>query len=152
MAGRDGKKDHTDFANRQILEGLKPDPNDILVDVGCGDVSLLRMAGDRVRERIGIASTVEEKAALDAAFPNLRFLVGTADTLPFEAGSATKVVCNTFLVLVPLQEVVRASLREMARVARPGTTIWIGEIPEVDEYARYGMFHGTSMLAFLCIF
>ena len=94
-------------------------------------------------------STVEEKAALDAAFPNLRFLVGKADTPPFEAGSATAVVCNAFLLLVPLEEVVRASLREMARVARPGATIWIGEIPEVDEYARYGMFHGTSMLAFL---
>jgi hypothetical protein len=34
----------------------------------------------------------------------------------------------------------------MARIARPGATIWIGEIPEIDEYAYYGMYRGTSIL------
>lgn len=149
MAGRDGKKDETEFANRQILQVLQPDTNDVLVDVGCGDASLLRMVVGTVQECIGITSTVEEKAALGAAFPNLKFLVGTVGELPIASRSASKIICNSVLLLVPLEKDVRAALSEIARIARPGATIWVGEIPEIDEYAHYGMYRGTSMLGFL---
>lgn len=53
------------------------------------------------------------------------------------------------LFYLPGEEDVRSALREIARVARPGTTIWIGEISEIDEYKHYKMYRGTSMLAFL---
>src|SRR5207249_2147378 len=42
-----------------------------------------------------------------------------------------------------------AALREMHRVARTGATIWVGEMPEVDEYAEYGRYTGDSMIGFL---
>lgn len=43
----------------------------------------------------------------------------------------------------------KAGLREIARIARPGATIWIGEVLDVDECEHYGMYRGHSMLAFL---
>jgi hypothetical protein len=62
---------------------------------------------------------------------------------------SSKIVCNGVLILFAHEEAVQAALREMARIARPGATIWIGEIPEIDEYSYYGMYGGNSMVAFL---
>jgi len=149
LAGRPNKNATTEFVNRQILEAIQPTRSDVLVDIGCGDASLLKMADGRVLECIGIAGTPEEKARLETALPTLRFIAGTAQNLPLESGSVSKIVCNSVLLLVPDEVEVRASLREMARIARSGATIWVGEIPEIDEYALYGMYRGNSMLAFL---
>jgi SAM-dependent methyltransferase len=149
LAGRPNKNATTEFVNRQILDAIEPSPVDVLVDIGCGDASLMKMADGRVLECIGITSTAEEKARLESALPNLRFIASTAQDLPLESGSVSKVVCNGVLILVPDEVDVRASLREMARIARSGATIWVGEIPEIDEYLHYGMYRGNSMLAFL---
>jgi ubiquinone/menaquinone biosynthesis C-methylase UbiE len=86
---------------------------------------------------------------LEAAIPNLRFIASDAQELPLESASVSKIVCNATLFYLPTAKEVRASLREMSRIARPGATIWVGEIPEIDEYAHYGMYRGNSMTAYL---
>jgi len=45
-------------------------------------------------------------------------------------------------------ECVRAAFCEMKRIARRDSIIWLGEIPEIDEYAYYGIYRGFSMLGF----
>src|SRR5215472_18299764 len=60
LAGRPNKNATTEFVNRQILEAIQPTRSDVLVDIGCGDASLLKMADGRVLECIGIAGTPEE--------------------------------------------------------------------------------------------
>ncbi len=149
LAARPNKKSLTEFVNRQILDALQVTPNDILVDIGCGDASLLRMANGRVSQCIGVSGSVEEKERLESAFPGLTFIASHAQSLPLESGSATKIVCNATLFYLPSEGAVRTALLEMARIARLGATIWIGEIPEIDEFAHYGMYRGTSMLALL---
>jgi hypothetical protein len=149
LAARPNKRALTEFVNRRIMDALELVSDDVLVDVGCGDASLLRMAAGRTSKSIGIVATIEEKLRLESSFPDLCVIASDAQKLPLESGIASKIVCNTTLLYLPSESDVRASLREMSRIARPGATIWVGEIPEIDEYAYYGMYRGTSMPAFL---
>lgn len=149
LAGRPSKKATTEYVNRKILAAISPSQEDVLVDIGCGDATLMKMAEGRVSQCIGIVSTEEEKARLESALPSLHFIASAAQKLPLDSASASKIVCNGVLLLFPHQEDVQASLREMARIALPGATIWVGEIPEIDEYEYYGMYRGASMPAFL---
>lgn len=147
MAARPDKKPLTEFVNRQILEAIQPGPDDCLVDIGCGDASLLRRS--RVSKAVGIVSTEEERRKLASAFSGITFIASPAQSLPLESASASKIVCNATLFYLPSEDDVKAALREMARIARPAATIWIGEIPEIDEYAHYGIYRGSSMLGLL---
>ncbi|HEV2397420.1 MAG TPA: class I SAM-dependent methyltransferase [Candidatus Sulfotelmatobacter sp.] len=147
MAARPNKKPLTEFVNRQILNALQPDSNDFLVDIGCGDATLQRMAS--ATRSVGIVASQEEQQRLQSAYPQLQFIASLAQTLPLETRSATKVVCNAVLHYLFTMEDVKAALSEIARIARPGALIWIGEIPTLDEYEAQGMYRGTSMVGFL---
>jgi ubiquinone/menaquinone biosynthesis C-methylase UbiE len=149
LAARPNKSWQTEFVNRQILNAIQLAPDDVLVDIGCGDASLLRMAKGQVSKCIGIVGSVEEQKRLESAFPGLSFTASHAQSLPLDSACASKIVCNAMLFYLPSEDDIQAALREMARIAGPGAMIWIGEIPEIDEYARYGIYRGTSMLAFL---
>ncbi len=149
LAARPDKQAVTEFVNRRILESLELEPEDVLVDIGCGDASLLRMAEGRAAKSVGIVATVEEKRRLESTFPGLSFVASTAQKLPLESGIASRVVCNAMLLYLPSERDVPAALREMSRIARPGAMIWVGEMPEIDEYQYYGMYRGNSMVAYL---
>ena len=45
LAGRPNKNATTEFVNQQILAAIEPNQFDVLVDVGCGDATLMKMAG-----------------------------------------------------------------------------------------------------------
>lgn len=139
----------TEYALSQILERMDLNPEDHLVDIGCGDGSLLRMAEGRVSGRIGIVPTQEEKLRVESAVSGASVLMGLAQELPLNAGIATKIVCNGVLIYLRSDDEVRSALREMHRIALPGATIWIGEMPEVDEYTKYGRYAGNSMTGLL---
>lgn len=149
MAARPDKKFLTEFENRRILDAVRLHPGDVLVDIGCGDASLLRMAPDCAKERIGIVSTGEEKQRLLSVFPGLTVKVGTLRLLPLESGTATKIVCNAVLAYLRYEDEVKAGLQEIARIACPGAMIWIGGVPDRDEYRHYGMYRGNSMVGLL---
>jgi ubiquinone/menaquinone biosynthesis C-methylase UbiE len=149
MAARPNKKPLTEFVNRRILEAIEPSPDDYLVDIGCGEGALLRMARARVAKCVGVTSTEEERHRLESAFPDLSVTAGKAQHLPLESASASKIVCNATLHYLQNDSEVTAAMEEMSRIARPGATIWVGEIPEIDEYAHYGIYRGSSMLGLL---
>lgn len=149
LAGRPNNKSLTEFVNRQILEMMQIGPDDVLVDIGCGDACLLRMAKQRAASCIGISVTTEEKIRLENEFPDLRFIASAAQSLPLNSSCASKIVCNATLMYLPSLNDIQAALREIVRIAQPGATIWIGEMPELDEFAQYGMYRGTSVPAFL---
>jgi len=139
----------TEFVSAQILEGMALTPDDVLVDIGCGDGRLLKLAEGRVAQRIGIVPTEEEKKRLESVLPGVTFETGVAQKLTLASSSASKIICNGVLILLPTEDQVTAALQEMWRIAKPGATVWIGETPEVDEYAHHKIYRGTSMLAFL---
>lgn len=149
MAGRGDKKALTEFTNRSILAHMGLRSDDALVDIGCGDGLLLRMASGQTAAAFGIVPTADEKTRLQAVIPGVNFLVGTAQKLPLPAASASRIVCNSVLLLLESEGEVRAALTEMARIARPGAIVWVGEIPCIDEFALFRMYRGNSMFGLL---
>jgi hypothetical protein len=149
LAARPDKKPLTEFVNRQIFDTIQPGPDDFLVDIGCGDASLVRLAAGCTSKCFGTVGSAEEEQKLKATFPGLSVVASDVRSLPFESSCASKIVCNAVLLYMQGEDDVTAGLREIARIARPEATIWVGEIPEIDEYAHYGIHHGVSMSGLL---
>jgi SAM-dependent methyltransferase len=148
MAAKGDGKDLTEFVNRRILEAIKLVPEDKLVDIGCGDGSLLNMAA-QIKKGTGITVSEDERKKLTSLFPELNFIAAQVQALPLNPKTFMKIVCNATLFYLPGERDVRTAVAEIARIAQPCATIWIGEIPEVDEYAHHKIYRGTSMLEFL---
>ena len=146
--GEDGLP-NIQFVSARILSWLQPDTTDVVVDIGCGDGYLLRQAARSGDTCIGVVPTKEELARLESAVPGIEFKVGRAQVLPLLSGSASKIVCNSVLVLLQDEENVRLALREIARIARPGAKIWLGEVPAADELADSPRYRGRSLAGML---
>ena len=123
-------KQITKLIHERIVEAVELRSGDDLVDIGCGDGTLLRMAeGMGTRSAVGLLATDEEVAVLRRA--GLDAKQGLTDQLPLADESASVVVCNNVLLVVPRQRI-PASLREIYRIAKPGSRIFLGEIPFVE--------------------
>jgi len=128
LRGRD-KKEITRRVHEQIVETVDLRPGDDLVDIGCGDGRLLRMAQQAgVRSATGLLATEDEVAVLRRV--GLEARQGLSHQLPLPSECASVVVCNNVLLIVS-RENIAASLREIYRIARPDARIYLGEIPFV---------------------
>jgi ubiquinone/menaquinone biosynthesis C-methylase UbiE len=129
LRGRD-KKQITELIHERIAEAVDLHAGDELVDIGCGDGTLLRIA-ERVgaRTAVGLLATEEEVAVLRRFGIEAR--QGLTDKLPLPDECASVTVCNSVLLVVP-REKIPASLREIYRIAKPGARIFLGEIPFVE--------------------
>jgi ubiquinone/menaquinone biosynthesis C-methylase UbiE len=124
-----GKEPITTEIQRKTLEVVGLVADDELVDIGCGDGTLLRMAKDAgVRSAIGLLATEEEVGVVQRLGFNV--LQGLTDNLPLPDESASVVVCNSVLLVVPRNKI-QSSLCEIRRIAKPGARIYLGEIPFV---------------------
>ena len=139
----------TEFVSSQILAGIGLSAEDALVDIGCGDGCLLMLAEGRVASRTGIVPTEEEKKRLESILPGVTIATGLAQKLPLGTASATRIVCNAVLMYLISENQVKVALQEMCRIAKLGATIWVGEVPEIDEYAHFRQYRGTSAIGFL---
>jgi SAM-dependent methyltransferase len=119
-------------------------PGDRIVDVGSGAgidslIAARMVAPDG--EVIGIDMTPAmlvkaRRAAEESGLQNVAFRMGYAERMPIEDGWADVIISNGVLNLMPDKQ---ASLKEMARVLKPGGRIQIGDIlvqKEVPEDAR----------------
>src|SRR5579883_491923 len=149
LRGKD-KQAVTRRIQEKILQALDLQADDDLLDIGCGDGTLLRLAQERgVRRAAGLLATEEEavivrglgwKRRRGAGLlgeggggvilrgAGLQARQGLSDKLPVADESVSVIICNAVLLVVP-REQVPASLREIYRVAKPGARIFIGEIP-----------------------
>lgn len=121
------KQEITRLIQERIVRELDLRPGDDVVDVGCGDGTLLALAERAgVRSAIGLLATEEEAAIVRRL--GFRVQPGLTDRLPLPDQSASVVVCNSVLLVVP-RERIPASLREICRIARPEARVFLGEIP-----------------------
>jgi ubiquinone/menaquinone biosynthesis C-methylase UbiE len=129
LRGRD-KKQITRLICERIAEAVELNSGDDLVDIGCGDGTLLRIS-ERVATRtaIGLLATDEEVAVLRRF--GLEARQGLTDQLPLPDECASVIVCNNVLLVVP-REKIPPSLVEIHRIAKPGARIFLGEIPFVE--------------------
>lgn len=147
MAAR--REEGTEFVSDYILHALQLTPADTLIDIGCGDGCLLRKAENLVSNCIGIVPTEEEKQRLDPIIPGASIVKGLCQKIPLPSQSVSKIVCNGVLFYLSSPHEVKAALLEMARIAQPGAQLWVGEIPILDEFAKFGMYRGNSVAALL---
>jgi SAM-dependent methyltransferase len=137
-----------DIATRMGLR--EPGIHDVL-DVGCGDGSLLAAIAGDGRKLVGVVPSLEEVERLRRHHAGLGidFVQGLAGSLPFEDASFDRVVMHGVVTILPSEDDVRAAIGEVARVTRPGGHIWIGSVPDRDENAYYGRTYGDSILGWL---
>jgi ubiquinone/menaquinone biosynthesis C-methylase UbiE len=95
--------------------------DDDLIDIGCGDGTLLLPAKNAgVHSATGFHATEEEAAIVRKLGVDAR--QGFTDSLPLPDQSASVVVCNNVLLIVP-RETIPASLLEFYRIAKPGARV-----------------------------
>ncbi len=119
----------------EVIPGFPVDPDDRVVDVGCGDGGPLNFCSLRGAEVIGI--DIDDGALASAsdriaAHSNDRVTLhrGTAEELPVTDGWATRVICAEVLEHVVAPDAVMA---ELVRVAAPGALVLITVPDEVSE-------------------
>ena len=128
LRGRD-KQEITRIVHADIVRAVDLRSEDDLVDIGCGDGTLLQMAAAiGVNSAVGLHATEEEAAVVRSMGLDAR--QGLSQELPLNDRCASVVVCNNVLLIVPKQQIL-PSLREIHRIARPRARIYIGEIPFV---------------------
>ena len=124
------KREITQLIHERIAAAVELHSGDDLVDIGCGDGTLLHMAERAgARTTVGLLATEEEVSVLRRF--GLDAKQGLADQLPIPDESASVVVCNSVLLVVPRQRI-PASLREIYRISKPGARIFLREIPFVE--------------------
>jgi ubiquinone/menaquinone biosynthesis C-methylase UbiE len=150
LSGRANHRALTQFINGEIEAGLELDPTVRLIDVGCGDGTLLAALQAKIGAGLGIVPSAEELKRLNAAYqlPNVKFAQGLADRIPAADASHDRIVINGVLLLLDEAAVARC-LAELKRVAKPGALLWIGEVPDRDELAVKNRYRGQSVLGFL---
>ncbi len=150
LSGRSGRPDLTLYVSQNILSAMNIRQNDVLVDIGCGDGTLLKLAAKTNCTAIGILPTDEEfervSSALRGAFPEIKILKGLAQATNLDSQTATKVVCNGVFIILPENDVDMA-LKEIARICKPKALVFIGEIPFKNEFE--GKNYGDSILLWL---
>lgn len=150
LSGRTNRPDLTRFVNARIVETLHLQRSDTLVDVGCGDGTLLRLACHKINRGVGILPTEEEVARVTAELQkigsNIEILQGVAERTNWSAGSADKVVCNGVIILLESYRV-DAALMELARIAKAQALVFVGEIPQSDENIDWN--YGDSVVLWL---
>lgn len=125
------KKEVTKRVHEEIAEAVDLHSGDDLVDIGCGDGTMLRIADAAgAHSAIGLLATDEEVAVLRHVGLNTK--QGLTNHLPLPDACASVVVCNSVLLVVPREEI-PASLREIHRVAKSGARIFLGEIPAAAQ-------------------
>jgi ubiquinone/menaquinone biosynthesis C-methylase UbiE len=90
--------------HQRIVEAVSLQAGDDLVDIGCGDGTLLGMARQLgLRSSLALLATEEEVALLRRSGFDVK--QGLTDRLPINDESASVVVCNGVLLVVPREKI-----------------------------------------------
>jgi SAM-dependent methyltransferase len=136
-----------------LLDGLRPGPDDLMLDVGAGVGGPAAYAA----EKTGVWPVLAEPelAACRAAARLFGLPVVQADAtrLPFATGSADMAWCLGVLCTAPGPDAQLAMLRELRRVVRPGTPqsrigllVYLAETSRLDDPPRGNHFPSSTGL------
>ena len=112
-----GAEDVHDFARRAILDALALEPEDRLLDVGCGGGLLLRDALGSGATVTGLDHSDDMVRLARERAPGADVVVGSAERLPFKDASFTAIAMSIVFFFLPDPIAV---LRECRRVLAPG--------------------------------
>jgi SAM-dependent methyltransferase len=149
-----GAEEVHDFARRAILEALALEPDDRLLEIGCGGGLLLRDAAATGASVTGIDHSEEMVSLARERAPGADVRHASAERLPFADGAFTAVAMS--VVFFFLSDPVEA-LRECRRVLVPGGRVAIyttspalrGTPAAPEPIASRGHFHTDEELVAL---
>ncbi len=106
----------------QILALLDLQPGQHVLDLGCGNGYVAAWAAEEVGPEgrvvgLDLAPEMIKRAQQTFTAANLRFITGTADTLPFETGSLDRIAC---IESIYYHADMAQTLRDMYRLLKPG--------------------------------
>jgi len=113
---------------RDVLDEILPAGDPVVVDVGCGDGSLVRHLARRGAHVVGVEVGAEPLARARAhdRVADERYEQAGAQALPLDDGAADVVVFSNSLHHVP-GDLLDTALAEAARVLRPGVVLYVQE-------------------------
>ncbi len=114
-----------------ISEILELQPQDVVLDAGCGGGILAHGLAAKVKELVAVdyVSTLVADAGRSSVRNNLRFAVAGIGALPFPDQSFDKVCCYDVLHNQPCKLAAYAVIAELVRVCRSGGKILLGDVP-----------------------
>jgi ubiquinone/menaquinone biosynthesis C-methylase UbiE len=120
-------EDHHLPVTAPVLPLMDLNPNDRILDVGCGSGWLCRLIARLIPEGrvvgIDIAPEMVRRAhAASREYTNLNFMEGAADSIPCNSGSYSKIISVESAYYWPDPA---ASVREMSRVLAEGGSAWM---------------------------
>lgn len=121
-----------------------------LVDVGCGDGSFLEAMSHMSQGLTGIVPTEVEQSVVSQVVGSSRIQIscGTTDALGLTDAAADLILCNDVLHGAGFSaQTMSDSLREFRRVLDPSGVLYIGELPNYDEFKD--RHYGTSFSRYL---
>lgn len=125
---------------RADVSWIEPRPGESALDLACGPGTLTLELGRHCRCAYGIdlaegMIAAARRAARRQRRPNLHFLVGDGETLPFPAACFDLIVCGFSFAGFPAPEQVA---REIARVSAPGARVAQLEVPAAESPSERG--------------
>jgi SAM-dependent methyltransferase len=147
-----GADDVHDFARRAILEALALEPEDRLLDVGCGGGLLLRDALASGATVTGLDHSEEMARLARERASAADVVLGSAERLPFADASFTAIAMSIVFLFLPDPIAV---LRECRRVLAPGGRLAVyttspalrGTPAAPEPLASRGHFYEDEVLA-----
>ncbi len=125
------------FSNKtdELFTGFKIEPDDTVLDVGCGDGGHLRFCGKRgatlicvEQDETALKKAVEAAQATEAKA--VHYFLSDAKPLPLEDGSVNRIICNEVLEHVddPVE-----FMQELVRVGSSGAKYLLGVPDHTSE-------------------
>jgi ubiquinone/menaquinone biosynthesis C-methylase UbiE len=126
---------------QKVLDFLDPQPDDIILDVGCGPGTQLMGLAPSIRSGYGIdpAEQMIRRATDEAAgCPNLRFYIGSAQQLPENIRNAgvNKIFSNYALHHLP-DETKNAAIHGLAKLLPSGGMLALGDLMFSDDPEKH---------------
>ncbi len=114
--------------NRDVLEQFLEIPGKTIIDIGCGDGSLVRLLTRKGAHVTGIETSPKQLALARAAdkIGDERYIQGHAEELPAESRSMDIVIFLNSLHHVNVDDLAQA-LKEAARVLKRGGMLYVSE-------------------------
>lgn len=161
LSGRNDRE-LTNIISERIIDALQPVSGHVIVDIGCGDGTLLSRISELEQlnsktELIGILPNHEEVSKVQlylSTFKSKRrcrdisIQRGLAQATGLPDHSVDLIICNSVLHGAgQTYSLVRDALNEFSRIAKNGCVLFIGEMPVRDELA--GRNYGNSVFKWL---
>lgn len=148
LSGRTNRSDVTLFVAQQIFNNLDLQPDDIFVDIGCGDGTLLEISKNIISSGTGVLPNNEEVSRVTNRFKNsnISIIQGFSNATGLKNDNYTKIASNSVFLLLN-EDIVDKTLEEIYRISKPNALVFIGELPLYNEVE--GKDYGNSIIKWL---